>query len=63
MRRPASLDPTSKTYIRLARRIALRSLNEAVRALKISGDFADIREAGYLVSGVVQRMNAKRRGL
>ena len=58
-RRAVSIDPSSKSFQRMARRIAVNSLRGAVKAVCRLGDVKDIREASYLVAGVLARVNAK----
>ena len=58
-RKPVSIDPASKSYQRLARRIAVNSLRGAVKAVCRLGDVKDIRESSFLVAGVLARVNAK----
>ena len=57
--RPAvSTDPASKSYQRLARRIAVNALRGAVAALCRLGDVKDIREASYLLAPVLVRVQS-----
>ena len=58
-RRPVSLDPSSKSYQRLARRFAVNALRGTVKAVCLLGDIKDIREASFAVGAVLVRVNAK----
>jgi hypothetical protein len=58
MNRPASLNPESRTYQRLAHRIAASSLRAALEALRCCGTVADLHEAAIAVSAIVARRNA-----
>ena len=57
-RRAASIDPSSKSYQRIARRIAKNALRGAVKAVCLLGDAKDIREASYLLAGVLARVQS-----
>ena len=57
-RRAVSIDPSSKSFHRMARRLALNTLRATVKAVCRLGDIKDIREASYLVAGVLARVQS-----
>ena len=58
-RRAVSIDPSSKSFQRMARRLALNTLRATVKAVCRLGDVKDIRECSYLVGAVLTRLQAK----
>ena len=57
-RRVVSIDPSSKSYQRMARRLALNTLRATVKAVCRLGDVKDIRECSYLLAGVLARVQS-----